>query len=185
MNHPILLTVLTAAPPTVTVFYVLLEYLNVFDRLTGRAAAVAGLARLRSPAGFPTSHLYDDEKDKRIFQQLKRRITKHTKNLPIREAFQTQKATLITTVGKPCLIEGVPPEWPQEVRLFYSHEHSVIVSFGTVREGGQEGAAFRACGLGELEGWLTQERDRRRLILGGVLVGLISLALIVIRLKLS
>jgi hypothetical protein len=173
---------LVLAPPLTAIVYATLEWSGQLDRLTGRNVAVEGLERLRSTAGFPTSWIYDDDIDRKVFSTLEGRISKRTTDAQTRSNLDAgHRPTLIATAGAPVAIQGVPEDWPQEARLFYSDEHPVLYAIGSVRGGGVPGKATRACTLGELDKWLTSERDGRRLLLGGILVGLLSLSVAAVR----
>ncbi len=172
---------LILASPTITIAYAGGEYFGLWDRMTGRDLAMDGLRRLRSTGGFPTSYIYNDPQDRAVFIAVERRISEYTTDVATREALHTARPTLIATAGSPIRIDGVPPYWPQEARFFFSNEHPVLYVFGAKRGGGTPGNATRACTLAEIEGWLTRERDNRRLLLGGIIVALMSGALAVLR----
>lgn len=179
------LTLLTlfVAPSLIALIYAMLEHTGYLDQVTGRKDAVDALARLKSAAGFPVSFLYDDDQDSRLFTALEKRISK---NVPVvaknGDVIKQARPSCITVAGQPVPLNGVPNEWPQECRFAYLSEHSVMYLFGVARTGNQKaGKALRVCTLGQIEKWLTEEKDARKHWVGAVAIGLISVAFVFLR----
>ena len=176
--------VLSVGPLATTVIYALLEHYGVLDRITGRTDALKGLRRLQSTAGFPVSFIYDDDKDKAEFVALERRISRHTKSDVRDWAGNIAKPSLITVAGNPISLDGLPPDWSQEQRLVYTPQHPILFSYGVTRTGGN-GKARRVCTIGDLDQWLSRERDARKHWVGAFAIGLFSIALLVFRLSIT
>jgi hypothetical protein len=165
--------------PAVQLAYVVGEHFGAWDRLSGRADALAGLRRLKSGHGYPESWIYDDAKDQRVFKALASRISR----LVTREALKQvladgHRPSLITIGGSPIALTHLPPQWPAEERRVYVSEHPVIFVFGVTRnEERQKGKAERACSIGDLERDLERERGRRQFWFGTVAIVLIGIAM--------
>lgn len=174
---------LILGPLIAVILYALGDYAGIWDKLTGRGNALRGLSRLRSAHGFPLAFLYDDEADRCEYRAVERRISKRTSATELRKRLQTgQKPTLITSAGQPTPIQGVPPDWPQDMRFYLSSGHPILYCFGPKRGQSAEGShAFRACSIGELETWLEDEKRSRHFLLGSVVVGMISASLLLLR----
>jgi hypothetical protein len=158
-----------------------------WDKLTGRDKATEGLNRLRSAAGYPKSFIYDDEQDQLIFTALFKRIKKRTTEPNIKAG---HRPSLISTAGQPIPVQGVPPEWSQEERFFYSENHPILVCFGVCRKPSNgvqahNGKANKACTLKDLDDWLKEEENNRKFLVGTLMVGILSVTLIIIRLSLA
>lgn len=166
------------APPAITLLYATLEHYGVLDWATGRKYALEGLSRLQSTAGYPVSIIYDDDQDRHVFHALGKRIARRSS--AARDA--NARPTAITVIGKPIALEGVPPNLPQEKRFVYTHQQPVFFAAGAMRGAGG-GQAYYACSLGELEKWLSQEKDARKHWVGAIAIGLFSISFIVLRLS--
>jgi len=171
--------------PLVGILYSVGEYFGIWDKLTGRDKAIEGLSRLRSGAGFPKSFIYDDPQDKVIFEALFRRIRRHSLSQDLRAALEKEKPSMIAPVGAPFHIQGVPQDWPQDRRAFYSENHYVLVGFGAHREGsggsGKRGVAYPACSLKDLDDWLKEEESKRKFYVGTLMVAILSTSVILLR----
>ena len=173
---------LVLASPLLVLAYRSIKQFGVWDRLVGRDKAVEGLKRLRSTAGYPVSWIYDKDDDAMIFEAILKRLTKHCKNDKIKPLLHRGlRPTLIATAGSPVEIKGVPTEWPQEDRLFYPDNQPVLVVFTNPASPASpsvfQGKGDKGFTLGELNGWLAEEKDWLDFAIGTVLIG--SLALII------
>jgi hypothetical protein len=176
-----LLAALILTPPTLALAYAIAEQLGWMDRLTGRKAAIDGLKRMRAATGFPHAWIFDDESDKREFVALEQRISRKMQVDKIKKVLaEDVRPSCILIGGDPIALTGIPAEWPLEYRRVYLPEHSVMYMFGVTRSGGK-GTSDRVCTVGELEKWLAEEKDARRYKVGGLSIGLISLAFLLIR----
>lgn len=179
MNYYII--TLFLMPSLLTVVYAYLEYSGRLDRWLGRKAAVEGLNRLKSASGYPTSWIYNDENDRIHFSALEKRISKKTQVEKIRKVLaEKHQPSCIVVGGEPVSINGIPPEWDTAQKRAYLPDHSVMYLFGVPRNGGN-GKADSVCTLGELEKWLNDEKETRKYYIGGLTLGLISVAFIVLR----
>lgn len=179
MNYYLL--ILFLVPPLLAIVYAHLEHFGKLDQWCGRKAAIEGLNRLKSASGYPDSWIYNDEKDLALFTALEKRISKKTQVERVRKVLTDgHRPSCITIGGGPIPIAGVPPEWESAQKAAYTSAHSVMYLFGVTRAGGN-GKAERVCTLGELEKWLTDEKDARKYYLGAVALGLISTTFIVLR----
>jgi|SRR5690554_369905 len=168
------------APPILALIYAVIEHYGIVDSLTGRKKALEGLERLRSTAGFPVSILYDDEKDREIFDEIKKRIIKRKNIVITHGSGSVVEPSAITISGQPIPLLGVPQNWPQEQRFTYAPEQPIMFLYGITRSQGN-GKSERACSLIELTKWLEQEKDKRKSIIGAIALTLISIAFIVLR----
>ena len=171
--------------PIVGIIYSILEHHGVWDKLTGRNKAMDGLRRLRSGGGYPESFIYNRDSDSKEFNALLKRIRKIAKkNANTELPTKAGEPVLISTAGKPIPIEGLPPDWPQKSRFFYSDNYPVLLVFGALKEdGGMEGGkAFKACTLKDIDDWIKNEKENRKIYVGTLMIGIIAIALIIIRL---
>ncbi|MBF2088301.1 MAG: hypothetical protein IGR80_10830 [Synechococcales cyanobacterium K44_A2020_017] len=179
MNYSLLALVL--APPVLTVVYACLEHSGKLDIWFGRRAALDGLDRLKSASGYPTSWIYNDDKDRVLFTALEKRISKRTQVKKISKVLaEGHRPSCITVGGEPIPISGVHPEWESTQKRVYTPAHSVMYLFNVTRDGGQ-GKAERVGTLGELEKWLSDEKDVRKHYIGAVALGFIAITFIVLR----
>jgi hypothetical protein len=86
----------------------------------------------------------------------------------------------IVTVGETQVVVGVPVSWPREYKAYYSVGMPVELAYDDLPEPGSAQGS-RACSIGDLDGWLAEERDNRRLVLGGVVLAFISAAMAVLK----
>jgi hypothetical protein len=72
---------------------------------------------------------------------------------------------LISTAGKPKPIEGLPPDWPQEIEIFYSDNYPVLFVCGALKKDGgvENGQAFNVCTLKDIDGWIKNEKENRKI----------------------
>lgn len=162
-----------------------LSILRYWTELTGRLLAAEGLERLRSGAGYPVSMIFDDAPDREIFVQLEKRISKRTTSKKIKEILgQGTQPSLISVAGQPVLLIGVPDTWDQKDKCVYLSAHPVLYCFGATRTGGK-GKADKACSIGELEKWLSDEKENRKFVLGAIVLGILSATFIVLRLVIT
>jgi hypothetical protein len=175
---------LFVAPPVIAVAYGLLEHFGLMDRWTGRGDALKGLKRMQSAAGYPVCFLYDDQADSQLHKAVWRRISRRVTGLPRDASNALLCPSCICTAGQPVVLVGLQDDWPQEQRFIYTSQHPVVLMYGITRAGGT-GKLQRACSLGELEKWLSEEKESRKHWVGGAAIGLVSVGLIVLRLSVS
>ena len=170
-------------PPILALAYSVLEHTGCVDQWTGRKHAVAALIRLKTVSGFPESFLYNDERDRQLFTAIESRISKHVPVVKTRGSEQrSAKPSGIAVIGRPIQILGVEDSWPQECRFAYLPEHSVIYLFDAMRNGNiNPGQALRVCTLGDIDKWLSEEKDARKYWVGTFALSLISVAFILLR----
>ncbi|MDH3692284.1 MAG: hypothetical protein OEU36_22860, partial [Gammaproteobacteria bacterium] len=142
--------------------------------------------------GFPQSWIYDDEQDRAIFKALERRISKNTESNLVKTALaEGRRPSLITVAGQPIQVQGVQLDWPQEQRCAYLAGHPILYCFDVRRTGKSDdqtpsmGKAGLACTLGDLETWLEQEKTNRKFVVGTIAIGLMSIALLAVRLSIQ
>lgn len=177
------IVILFFIPPALAIIYRWLEHIGLIDKVTGRSLALDGLKRLKSTSGFPKSWIYNKGDDKSIFTQLEKRISKKTSISKIQQVIKEgHKPKFMSTAGSPIEIIGVPTEWPQEERFSYLPNQPILYVFdapGT--KTGEKGD--KVCTLEELETWLQDEKDSRLFWLGVIALGVVSIALLVLRLS--
>lgn len=157
--------------------YKILEYYGFWNFITGRKYALKGVERLKSGKGYPSSWIFNDEKDKIEFNALYRRIVKKTKNDDLKKMItKKQRPSLITIGGSPIEIRGVVPEWPLEQRISYIGNYPVMLVFGVPRIGGK-GSGVRACSLEDLERWIDDEKRTWDFWAGVVVLSVLSIVI--------
>jgi hypothetical protein len=178
MNFERVLTLLTLenililAAPLLIIVYRVIKQLGVWDKLVGRDKALEGLKRLRSTAGYPVSFIYDKQQDIKVFKALFQRMRKHCKELQLsRDVLASEfRPYLIATAGDPIEIKGLPPDWAQEARFFYPDNQPVLIVFKAPenldRNDKQNDKGDKVCTLGEINTWLSEEKDRLDCFIG-------------------
>ena len=171
------------AAPVVGIAYTVFEHLGVWDKLTGRHHAI----RLRSGGGYPESVIYDLNEDQKEFKALLKRIKKIVKKTSVdannQLLAQTDKPGIITTGGLPILIQGLPPGWPQKSKCFYSDNYPVLLEFCSPKRGViATGKTIRVCSLKDIDDWIKNEKENRKVYVGTLVVGILAVALIIVRL---
>ncbi len=176
---------LSIAAPLIGILYAAGEYFGTWDYFSGRQEALAGLQRLEAVTGYPASWIYAEGTDQRIFASLLRRLRDFVpKDIATALKESGRKPLLITVGGEPLQLTGVPPEWEQKERAYYSTGHPILVIYGLRIEDGSriaEGKAARACSLGELANKLEREKSNWRFYVGTLMTALLSVALIILR----
>lgn len=176
-----LIAFLMIAPPILAILYAIAEQVGWMDRVTGRRSALNGLKRMRSATGYPKAWIFNDASNACEFAALERRISRRTQEPAIKQALaEGAKPSCILVGGNPVQLTGLPPHWPLEYQRVYLPEHSILYMFGVVAEGGT-GKAERVCTIGELEKWLSEEKDARKYKVGALAIGLISLVFLLLR----
>jgi hypothetical protein len=181
--------ILSIAAPIIGVLYASGEYSGIWDRISGREQALAGLQRLESANGYPQSWIYAAASDQRIFDPLWHRL-KPLVSKDLARALNEAglRPLLITVGGEPLQVAGLPKEWEQKDRAYYSTGHPVLVVYGSRVEDGTriaDGKAVRVCSLGELINRLEREKGNWRFYVGTLMTALVSIALIVLRLAIK
>lgn len=168
--------------PIIVLIYKILEYYDFWNLITKRKYALSGLERLKKTTGFPKSWIYDEGSDRKEFNALYERIKRNTKIDKVKNALKYgSRPSLLTTGGNPISLQGIPAEWEQEYRSFYSSNHPVMMIFGVTKNGNGKGE--RCCTLGELEKWIDLEKKRWDFWLGVVVMTIFSIASIIWRLQ--
>jgi hypothetical protein len=179
MNYYLL--ALFLASPLLAIIYAYWEYSGLLDQWLGRKAALEALDRLKSARGYPDSWIYNDNKDIELFTALEKRISKKTQVDEIRKVLaEGHQPSCITVGGDPVPIAGVPQAWNSAHKGAYTPAHPVMYLFNVTRDDGQ-GKVGLVCTLGELEKWLSDEKDARKYCLGSLALGLITIIFIVWR----
>lgn len=181
---------LILAAPLLIILYRVIKQIGVWDKLVGRDKALEGLKRLRSTAGYPVNFIYDKQQDIKVFEALFQRMRKHCKELKIRDVLDNEfRPYLIATAGDPIEIKGVPPDWSPEARFFYPDNQPVLIVFTTPENldgtDKQNNKGDKVCTLGELNTWLSEEKDRLDFFIGVILFGFASILLTLIRFFIS
>ncbi len=187
----ILISVISVAAPVVGLIYGVGEHFGWWDRLTGRNAALEAIERLGSVTGYPEGWIFNDQVDARHFRALERRMARKTTQERVSRVLGDGHApSLIVMGGNPVAIGGVEPTWEQSARLFYSENHPVMMAFGLARPqdgepDSQHGKICKACTLGELRRWVQAEAEKRRFWVETLMVGLLSIAVALLALRLD
>jgi len=181
---------LILAAPLLIIVYRVIKQIGVWDKLVGRDKALEGLKRLRSTAGYPVSFIYNNQQDIKVFEALLQRMRKHCKELKIGDVLDGEFSPyLIATAGEPIEIKGVPPDWSQEARFFYPDNQPVLIVFKTPDNldgtDKQNDKGDKVCTLGDLNTWLSEEKDQLDFYIGVILFGSASILITLIRFFIS
>ncbi len=177
--------ILSVAAPVVGVLYAVGEYSGIWDRLSGREQAPVGLRRLENATGYPRSWVFARGTDERVFNALFGRVS-HLVSKETASALKQAglKPLLITVGGESLQLSGLPPEWEQKDRAYYSSGHPVLVIYGSRVDDQRsisDGKAARVCSVGELTDQLEREKANWRFYVGTLMTALLSVALIILR----
>ena len=168
-------SILILVAPLLVIVYRVIKHLGIWDKLIGRDKALEGLKRLRSAAGYPVNWIYENEKDRLMFQALLFRVKKNTTEEKIKAVLADGYCPhLIATAGQPVRIEGIPEVWPQEAKFFYPDNQPVLMVFKVSDNQGKD-KGEKVCTLGELIGWLDKEKDTLDFWIGVIFFGFLSL----------
>ena len=171
------------AAPLLAMLYRVVKQFGVWDKLAGRDKALQGLNRLKSAAGYPVNFIYaSNQQESRVFEALLKRIKKHSKESKIRDVLDDGfHPYLIATAGDPIEIKGVPSDWSQEAKFFYPDNQPVLVVFKIPKNSDENDSkndkGDKACTLGELDTWLSQEKDQLDFCIGVILFGFASIVI--------
>ena len=182
--------ILFLAAPTIALVFALGEYLGWWDYLSGRKKALEGFDRLRFAHGWPESFIFAEE-DHKVFNALVKRIARNTRRTDLKQRFaQGEIPSVISVLGQPQPIGGLPTDWKQAERFFYPGEQPIIIGFNwyTTPHGlpGEypNGTGCLGCTLADLREWLNTEKEERKFWIGTVIVSCISIGSILLRVKL-
>lgn len=161
--------------PIIAFMYKILDYYGFWAWITNRNHALEGIRRLKSGKGYPDSWIYNDDKDKKEFNALYRRIKRNTKNAQIKAILKEGHVpSLISIAGEPIVIKGLEPKCPLEHKISYIGNHPIMLIFNVDRSGGK-GKGGRCCSLEELEGWINNEKRLWDFWAGVVVLSVLSI----------
>jgi hypothetical protein len=166
--------------PALSLVYACGDFYGWWDQLRGRSNAIEGVQALSSPNGFPDIIIYSDESG---FKELFALITHKTENKKVIELNKDGKVptaifraggTLQPDVGK------LPSNWPNP--KFAPTSSPVAVAYGWSRsEASIDGNKVEPVGqLGDLSEWINESRNRERFIVSSILIGLLSIAVVIL-----
>jgi len=183
MNN-FVVVLLYIAPPIAAATYKGLDYLGLFDYLSNRKYSLIGLKRLKSGAGYPVTFIQRDIKnDRKCFDALLILMKNNIESgLALENLRDGNVPSVITAVGQPIPIGGLPPELEQEKRCFFSNVHPIAMSFPT-QNGKDNQKIILCCTIGDIERWIDKQKRCWDFWLGVVIVTLFSIVSIIIRLK--
>lgn len=172
--------------PLLAILYRVIKQFGVWDKLTSRDKAMEGLKRLRSTAGYPVSFIYDNQQDNKVFEALFQRMKRHCRGLKIRSVLDSgSRPYIIATAGEPIEIKGIPPDWSQEARFFYPDNQPILMMFKSPEAPDETQSknymGDKVCTLGELDTWLSEEKDQLDFCIGVILFGTVSIFITIIR----
>lgn len=165
---------LTVSIPILILAYATLDFFGLIDRFTGRTYAIQGLERLSDTGGYPTSFI-EREKNENVFDNLYSRIIKHTRKKKVLELDKSQsKPSAISVAGKPIPVEGVPEDWEQNEKFYYSENYPILFLYDYNKK---QDKAIKVCTLGDLSEWIHDEKESRDFWFNAFLIGLLSIIL--------
>lgn len=166
----------------VSLAYAIADYVGLADKISGRAAAYSGLARLSSTKGFPDVIIFNDEKE---FQPLLKLIISNTKDQQLHALLkQGELPTAIARLGGPITVPGAGEANIDFDPRFVLDSSPIMVGFHYYKYGAEKGIPDskrigRPVGnLKELRNWIDSSRDRERFIISSVLIGILSLLVV-------
>jgi len=158
-----------------TLVYGVGEYLEWWDKISGRAAALAGLERVRSPRNFPVAFIYADEPE---FGPLERFINRRTQNMELQRRLRSgERPSLITRVGGGTLGTPVPKDWPES--KFVPDTAPIVYVFGVRRPQISQDTQWVGT-VAEVRQWVDRHRESERFLVSTVLIGLLSIVVVVL-----
>ena len=175
--------------PVLSLIYACGDHYSWWDHLRGRIIAAEGVQRLSSPKGFPDIMIFDDET---IFEVLLKLILHKTENQKVIDLFKNGTSpTVIVRVGgtlRPDVGDNLPLEWPNP--KFAPASSPVAVAYNYHRPirpiGGIDGNDIEPIGnLGDLRDWIVDSRNRERFVVSSFLIGLLTIAVVVLDLTRS
>ena len=166
--------------PVLSLAYACGDFYGWWDELRGRTDAIEGIHELSSPYGFPDIIIYNDESS---FEDLFNFILQKTKNKRVIELYKggtvptaifRAGGTLQPDIGK------LPSNWPNP--KFAPSSSPVAVAYGWNRsESSIDAKNVEPVGqLGNLNEWILESRNRERFIASSILIGLLSLAVVIL-----
>jgi len=169
--------------PVIALIYGLGDYLNWWDSLSGRSAALSGYDRLSSNEGYPKIFVFRNEPEfKGLYQFLRSRISaKEFINLKEEEKVPSLIARVGGTLGHE-LQSQLPPTWPN-VR-YVPDTLPIVFIYGVSKETSKtEGTGYMVCSLGDLRRWIEKSRETERFWVTTILIGGLSISLILLEFK--
>lgn len=169
--------------PLIALIYGLGSYLDWWDSLSGRSAALAWYTRLSSNEGCPEIFIFDSEPEFRgLYGFLKSRITaKEFLSLDENKKVPSLIARVGGTLGHE-LQSQVPPTWPN-VR-YVPDTLPIVFIYGVSKETSRtQGTGYMACSLGDLRRWIEKSRETERFWVTTILFGVLSISLILLEFR--
>ncbi len=175
--------------PVLSLLYACGDHCGWWDRFRGRTIVAEGIQRLSSPKGFPDIVIPDDEP---IFNDLLRLILHNTNNQKVIDLSKrgTSPTTIVRIGGtlRPDVGDNLPTEWPNPkfapasspVAVLYNYQRPSM-PIGTIDEDNVEPIG----NLGDLTNWIIDSRNRERFVVSTFLIGLLSIAVVVLDLTRS
>jgi hypothetical protein len=167
--------------PVLSLIYACGDYYSWWDHLRGRIIQAEGVQRLSSHKGFPDIMIFDDET---IFEDLLKLIKHNTENQKVIDLFKNGTSpTAIIRVGgtlQPDVGDNLPSKWPNPKFAPASSPVAVVYNYhrppGTI-----DGDDIEPIGnLGDLRDWIVDSRNRERFVVYSLLMGLLSIAVVVL-----
>lgn len=172
--------------PILSLIYACGDYYSWWDHLSGRIIAAEGVQRLSSPKGFPEIFIFDDEA---IFEDLLKLILHKTDNQKVLDLFKDGTSpTAIVRVGgtlRPDVGDNLPLKWPNPK---FAPESSPVAVVYNCRKPIKtiNGDDIEPVGnIGDLRAWIVDSRNRERFVVASLLIGLLSIAIVIMDLTKS
>jgi hypothetical protein len=184
---------LTLAGPIIMLIYLTLDHYGVIDKWIKQDKLEIAINRLESTSGFPISWLYNDSIDGEFTKPLFKLIKENSKLLVLnynsKEIFKSilkdNYPILITTGGSPIKIENVTETWEQKDKYFYSENHPVLIVFNARRHVDGDSFGGKVCTIGEVKKWAEQRKMRVLYWIGGIGIGLLSIAITILQFRIE
>lgn len=159
------------------------EYLQWWERLSGRYLALRGIERLYSSQNFPEILIFADDPE---FRPIFKLIISKT-NKPV-TAQNSDMPSAITRVGGPLRPQGwganLPPDYPNPD--FIPNSSPVVLLYGYDKKDypripKEAGARLvPVCQLRDLDNWIRESRDEQQFWVSTLLIGILSVIVVIL-----
>jgi hypothetical protein len=164
-----------------SLIYAFGDFYGWWDYCRGRKSIMEGLERLESPENFPEIIIFDDELE---FDDLFKFVLNKTKSQKVRDYYRVGRLpTAIVRVGgtlKPDVGEELPAGWPNPKFAPLSSPVAFVYEYRNIQNSFENSLVEPVGNLGDIHKWLNDSKNRERFIVAALLIGLLSIASVVL-----